>query len=115
MSAVRDAIADESIVLATPPDGGSLRSQPPQLMSDATTIALQCAVSIAALVNAAVRGSMTTIGTTPLPNALLIARCISRSSRSSTSTGRFGRGAPARTYDTATFTKWHCSDRKSVV
>jgi len=62
IAAERLKIAVESGVTALPMLGGSFRSHPEQVMSEATKIALQWAVSIGVVVNAALRGSTTVMG-----------------------------------------------------
>src|SRR4051794_26779308 len=88
MSAVRAAIAVESGVTAVVPDGNSLRSQPKQVVSEATKIALQWLVSIGVVVNAALRGSTTVVGGGGAgAYAFTSALDTSRSKRSSTRIG----------------------------
>src|SRR3954470_17090251 len=108
-------MAVESGVEALPPDTKLLRSQPPQLTSEAMKIALQWAVSIGVVVNAPLLGLTTLIGTTPVPNARVIAAWASGvvsapTSLSTTSTGFVGFGAPPRAQFTATLTMLHSWD-----
>jgi hypothetical protein len=107
MSCVRAAIFVESGVCAAfAPVGSRLRSQPPQLMSDATQMALHWVVLMVGTVAVMLAGSNRTNGGT-LPAGYDLARAGGMSivlpgwtpegSRSKTRIGFVGFGAPART------------------